>query len=81
VAPSFAGALMQGVSLGIPIMIGAGMKIAYDLLLYGAFRKARSPEEIIKAGKNGPAPLNPPSARRDSVRSRTDCKPRANNGN
>ena len=51
VAPSFAGALMQGVSLGIPIMIGAGMKIAYDLLLYAAFRRAKAPEEIIQAGK------------------------------
>jgi len=51
VAPSFAGALMQGVSLGIPIMIGAGMKIAYDLLLYVAFRKAKPPEETVKAGK------------------------------
>jgi len=51
VAPSFAGALMQGVSLGIPIMIGAGMKIAYDLLLYTAFRKAKPPEETVKAGK------------------------------
>jgi fructose-specific phosphotransferase system IIC component len=45
VAPSFAGALMQGVSLGVPLMIGSGMKIAYDLLLYGAFRKVRPPEE------------------------------------
>lgn len=51
VAPSFAGALMQGVSLGIPIMIGAGMKIAYDLLLYAAFRKAKPPEETATAGK------------------------------
>lgn len=49
VAPSFAGALMQGVSLGIPIMIGAGMKIAYDLLLYTAFRKARPPEETVSS--------------------------------
>lgn len=45
VAPSFAGVLMQGVSLGVPLMIGSGMKIAYDLLLYGAFRKVRPPEE------------------------------------
>ncbi len=51
VAPSFAGALMQGVSLGIPIMIGAGMKIVYDLLLYAAFRKAKPPEETATAGK------------------------------
>ena len=51
VAPSFAGALMQSVSLGIPIMIGAGMKIAYDLLLFVSFRKAKPPEETAAAGK------------------------------
>ncbi len=45
VAPSFAGALMQGVSLGVPLMIGSGMKVAYDFLLYGAFRKVKPPEE------------------------------------
>ncbi len=45
VAPSFAGALMQGVSLGVPLVIGSAMKIAYDFLLYGAFRKVRPPEE------------------------------------
>ena len=50
VAPVFAGALMQGVSLGAPLMIGAGMKIAYDLLLYAAFRKAKPPEETSNAG-------------------------------
>jgi len=50
VAPSFAGALMQGVSLGVPLMIGAGMKIGYDLLLYAAFRKAKPPEEAATAG-------------------------------
>jgi MFS family permease len=49
VAPSFAGALMQGVSLGIPLVIGAGMKIGYDLLLYAAFRKAKPPEEAAAA--------------------------------
>ncbi len=48
VAPSFAGALMQGVSLGVPLMIGAGMKIAYDLLLYAAFRGVKPPEEMGK---------------------------------
>jgi MFS family permease len=54
VAPSFAGALMQGVSLGIPILIGAGMKIAYDLLLYAAFRKAVPPEETVPAAHPPP---------------------------
>jgi hypothetical protein len=40
--------MMQGVSLGVPLMIGAGMKIVYDVLLYTAFRKAKPPEETIK---------------------------------
>jgi len=45
VAPSFAGWLMQAASLGAPLFIGAGMKIAYDLLLWRAFRKLKPPEE------------------------------------
>jgi hypothetical protein len=28
------------------------MKIVYDVLLYTAFRKAKPPEETIKAGKS-----------------------------
>ena len=48
VAPSLAGIFMQSLSLGIPLMIGAGMKIAYDLLLYVAFRRVKPPEEIEK---------------------------------
>ncbi len=48
VAPSFAGVLMQGIFLGVPLMIGAGMKIAYDLLLYAAFRGVKPPEEMGK---------------------------------
>jgi hypothetical protein len=45
VAPAFAGLFMRGGSLGAPLMIGAGMKILYDGLLYAAFRKIRPPEE------------------------------------
>ena len=45
VAPAFAGLFMRGASLGAPLMIGAGMKIAYDGLLYTAFRHVRPPEE------------------------------------
>ncbi len=45
VAPSFAGWLMQAASLAAPLLIGAGMKIAYDLLLWRAFRKIKPPEE------------------------------------
>ncbi|HYJ32417.1 MAG TPA: MFS transporter [Candidatus Binatia bacterium] len=45
VAPAFAGLFMRGGSLGAPLMIGAAMKIAYDGLLYAAFRHVRPPEE------------------------------------
>ncbi|MBA3847854.1 MAG: MFS transporter, partial [Planctomycetes bacterium] len=31
--------------LGLSLMIGAGMKIGYDVLLYAAFRRVRPPEE------------------------------------
>jgi MFS family permease len=45
VAPAAAGALMQGVSLATPLVAGAATKIAYDLLLWRAFRRVRPPEE------------------------------------
>jgi len=45
IAPAFAGALMSGVSLAVPLYIGASMKIAYDLALWYAFRKLPPPEE------------------------------------
>jgi len=45
VAPSFAGFLMQYLSLGTPLIIGAAMKISYDILLYNAFRGIKPPEE------------------------------------
>ena len=45
VAPSFAGWLMQGVSMALPLFVGAAIKIAYDVMLYVAFRGVRPPEE------------------------------------
>ena len=45
VAPIAAGALMESHSLGLPLVIGAGIKIAYDALLYVAFRAHKPPEE------------------------------------
>ena len=45
-APAFAGALMQGASLGAPLLVGAGMKILYDLALFLAFKEQRPPEEV-----------------------------------
>jgi MFS family permease len=45
VAPAFAGVFMQTVGLGLPLLIGAGMKIGYDIMLYFSFRGLRPPEE------------------------------------
>jgi predicted MFS family arabinose efflux permease len=45
VAPAFAGLLMQGVSDATPLVVGAGMKLAYDALLWAAFRDLRPAEE------------------------------------
>jgi MFS family permease len=46
VAPAFAGVIMQDVSLMLPLVIGASMKIGYDLLLWRAFRHVKPPEEL-----------------------------------
>jgi MFS family permease len=45
VGPSFAGLFMQTLTLGAPLVAGAAMKIAYDLMLYASFRSIRPPEE------------------------------------
>jgi MFS family permease len=50
VAPVVAGALMQSASLGLPLVIGAAIKIAYDALLYFAFRARKPPEELVPFG-------------------------------
>lgn len=44
-APFLAGPLMQGLTLATPLLIGAGMKIVYDIVLYRAFRHVKPPEE------------------------------------
>jgi MFS family permease len=44
VAPPIAGLVMRQV-LAAPLVIGCALKIAYDLLLYAAFRKHKAPEE------------------------------------
>ncbi len=43
--PLVAGLLMRGTSPATPLLVGAAMKIAYDLVLYAAFRGQRPPEE------------------------------------
>jgi len=47
VGPSFAGLFMQTLTLGAPLVVGAAMKIAYDVMLYFSFRKIRPPEEAL----------------------------------
>lgn len=49
IAPAFAGALMGGKAMYLPLVIGAGMKITYDLLLWRAFRGIAPPEEVRDA--------------------------------
>jgi MFS family permease len=45
IGSSAAGLLMQNVAFSAPLVIGGGTKVAYDLVLYRAFRKLRPPEE------------------------------------
>jgi hypothetical protein len=45
VAPGFAGWIMGALTLGSPLVVGAAMKIGYDLLLWRAFRRLKPPEE------------------------------------
>ena len=45
VAPLLAGAAMQAGALWVPLAAGATIKIAYDLLLWRAFRRIKPPEE------------------------------------
>jgi hypothetical protein len=41
----FAGAVGQ-VALGLSLGIGAGMKIAYEVTLFAAFRRIEPPEQV-----------------------------------
>lgn len=43
--PTLAGTMMQHIAPAAPLVIGGVLKIAYDLLLYRAFRHVRPPEE------------------------------------
>lgn len=56
--PALAGLIMQFLALGSPLVVGAAMKIAYDGLLWRAFRHIKPPEEErpvrTVAEKSGP---------------------------
>ncbi|HEX9123024.1 MAG TPA: MFS transporter [Actinomycetota bacterium] len=43
--PLGAGALIQRVALGAPFVVAGGLKVVYDLLLFGAFRRVPLPED------------------------------------
>lgn len=43
--PLIAGWTMSALRLGAPLVLGAGLKIAYDLALYASYRHIRPPEE------------------------------------
>lgn len=47
VGPAFAGFFMQEFSNATPLIIGASMKIVYDMLIFVSFRKIKPPEEQI----------------------------------
>ena len=42
VSPTVAGWVMQGVSLGAPLLVGGGLKIVYDLMLYATIRNVET---------------------------------------
>ena len=44
-APACAGWLMRSLSLSAPLVVGPGLKVLYDLLLFRAFRHLKPPEE------------------------------------
>jgi MFS family permease len=45
IGAGIAGVVMQRVGLATPLILGATIKIVYDLLLWAAFRRLRPPEE------------------------------------
>lgn len=51
VGPFAAGALMQGVALATPLIVGGALKIGYDVLLYFSFRGLKPPEEQVDLRK------------------------------
>ncbi|QJR16215.1 MFS transporter [Usitatibacter palustris] len=44
-APILAGVMIQGMGLGVPLVVAGVTKIAYDLLLWREFRRVKPPEE------------------------------------
>src|SRR5437660_3025376 len=45
IGSSLAGISMQGIAFSAPLVLGGGLKIAYDVFLYRSFRHLKPPEE------------------------------------
>jgi MFS family permease len=45
VTPALTGVIMQSIALGTPFVLGGGLKIVYDLLLYRTFKDVKLPSE------------------------------------
>ena len=45
ITPSLAGYFMQHVAMATPLFLGGSIKIAYDIMLYSAFRRLKPLEE------------------------------------
>lgn len=56
IGPFFAGPLMTGRGLAVPLVVGAAIKIVYDILLWRAFRGVKPPEEDEGAPIASPTP-------------------------
>jgi len=45
ISPSIAGYAIQSVWIGAPLVAAGLLKLSYDLMIYGTFRKIKPPEE------------------------------------
>jgi predicted MFS family arabinose efflux permease len=52
IGSSLAGVSMQSIAFSAPLVAGGGLKIAYDFLLYRAFRHLKPPEEQRFTGEH-----------------------------
>ncbi|MEO8135758.1 MAG: MFS transporter, partial [Betaproteobacteria bacterium] len=57
--PFLAGYLLSVSSFGWPLVVAGGVKIVYDLLLLGMFRKVRPPEEAASMVPGPSVKVNP----------------------
>jgi predicted MFS family arabinose efflux permease len=51
IAPIIAAMLVAGGTLMTPLIVGAALKVSYDLMLWHSFRHLRPPEEL-RSGKS-----------------------------